>query len=178
MEIIRRLDSRDIDVFMDHLARNLPEPGINGIITSSYAPGDKIDREAMKKRILGRWETSMRQGDWEVAWGIFHANQIVGHLELIGHFSRALHHRVRLGMGIESNYRSRGLGKELLGTAIQWAYDQLFLEWIDLDVFDHNVVAMKMYQSFGFQQVGKTVDRLRVNGQSIDDWHLVLKLRN
>lgn len=177
MEKTRQLTIEDIDVYVDHLSRHLPEPGVDGIIAHPFSQNEAIDKEKLRKKILERWSMIPGQGSWEVTWGIFDGDVIVGHLELVGPAMSALHHRVNLGMGIESQYRSRGYGQLLMKTAIAWAKSQEFLSWIDIEVFAHNKIALKLYKSFGFVVVGKTIDRLRVNNQSIDDYHFVLSLR-
>lgn len=177
MEKIRQLTIQDIDTYVDHLSRHLPEPGIDGIISQPFPADEPIDKEKFRKKILERWATKPGNGAWEVTWGIFEGNVIIGHLELIGSAMGALRHRAKLGMGIESKYRSQGYGRLLMETAVAWGKSQEFLHWIDLEVFAHNKVALKLYKSFGFTPVGKTIDRIRVNNQSIDDYHFVLNLK-
>lgn len=177
MEKIHQLTIQDIDAYVDHLSRHLPEPGIDGIISQPFSADEPIDKEKFRKKIMERWSVNPGQGAWEVAWGIFEDNNIIGHIELIGNSMQALQHRAKLGMGIETKFRSQGYGRLLMETALTWAKSQNFLSWIDLDVFAHNKVALKLYNSFGFTPVGKTIDRLRVDNQSIDDFHFVLNLK-
>lgn len=177
MEKIRQLTAEDIEAYIDHLSRHLPEPGIDGIISQPYSSNEPIDKDKFRKKILERWLVNPGQGAWEVAWGIFEGNRIVGHLELMASSMSALQHRAKLGMGIETKYRSKDHGRLLMERAISWAKAQEFLNWIDLEVFAHNKVAIKLYKSFGFTSVGKTIDRIRVNQQSIDDYHFVLNLK-
>lgn len=178
VEKIRQLRVQDIDNYVDHLSRHLPEPGIDGIISQPFPPDEAIDKEKFRKKILERWSANPGEGAaWEVAWGLFEGSTIFGHLELVGSAMAALQHRAKLGMGIESKYRSQGYGRLLMETALVWAKSQEFLFWIDLEVFAHNKVALKLYESSGFTVVGKTIDRIRVSNQSIDDYHLVLNLR-
>lgn len=177
MKKIRQLTTQDIDIYVDHLSRHLPEPGIDGIISQPFPADEPIDKERFRKKILERWATPPGEGAWEITWGIFEGDSIIGHLELIGSAMKALQHRAKLGMGIEAKYRSQGNGRLLMEIAIAWAKSQDSLSWIDLEVFAHNKVALKLYKSFGFKPVGKTIDRIRVNNQSIDDYHFVLNLK-
>ncbi len=174
---IRQLNTQDIDTYVEHLARHLPEPGIEGIISQPFPADEPIDKESFRTKILKRWSTRPGEGNWEITWGVFDENIIVGHLELIGSAMKFLQHRAKLGIGIETKYRSQGYGRLLIETAIEWAKAQDFLQWIDLEVFAHNKVAIKLYKSFGFTTVGKTFDRIRLNNQSIDDCHFVLNLK-
>jgi ribosomal protein S18 acetylase RimI-like enzyme len=177
MGTIELLKLDQIDQYVDHLARHLPEPGIDGIISQPFPSNEAIDKENFRFKILQRWSTKPTEGAWEVAWGLFVDGKIVGHIELFGSKMAAFGHRVKLGMGIEQKFRKQGFGKKLLETAIAWARTQEFLSWIDLEVFSHNPVAIKLYESHGFKPVGKTKDRIRVGKMSIDDWHFVLNLK-
>jgi uncharacterized cupin superfamily protein len=125
---------------------------------------------------LARWTTQPGSGQWEKAWGLFEGDEIVGHVDLVGNAFVPLAHRTRLSVGIEEKYRSQGFGKQLLATAINWASQQSFLAWIDLDVFSNNQAAINLYKQFKFVQVGKIIDRIRVEGKSIDDIQMALNL--
>jgi len=174
---IELLNSDQIDLYVEHLSRHLPEPGIDGIISQPSAH-EPVDKAKIKTKTLERLSTQPGEGSWEVAWGLFDGDKIVGHLELVASPIKFLSHRAKLGMGIEQKYRSRGYGKLLLKAAIDWAKEQDFLSWIDLDVFAHNPVAIKLYRSFGFKPVGKIFDRIRVNQHRIDDLQFSLNLKS
>lgn len=173
---IRKISINDLNSYVDHLVRHLPERGIDGILTQPFSPNEPIDREDLKLKVSKRLTTPAGEGNWEVSWGLFDDQKMVGHLELRGTAMPAFSHRANLGMGIEASHRGKGFGKKLVSQAVEWAQKQTFLSWIDLNVFAHNDVAIKLYKGFGFSEVGKTVDRLRVDGQSIDDYHFVLKV--
>lgn len=178
MSTIQILTFEQIDQYVDHLSRQLPEPGIDGILWQPCSADEPIDKVKLKSKISERWSTKPGIGNWEVAWGLIEGDKIVGHIDLIGSSQPAFSHRAKLGMGIEQKFRSRGFGKLLMKAALDWARSQEFLSWVDLEVFAHNPVAIKIYQSFGFKPVGKTLDRIRVGSQSIDDWHFVLNLKS
>jgi hypothetical protein len=74
MEKIRQLTTQDIDTYVDHLSRHLPEPGIDGIISQPFPADEPIDKEKFRKKILERWAAKPGDGAWEVAWGIFTYN--------------------------------------------------------------------------------------------------------
>lgn len=113
-----------------------------------------------------------------MTWALFDNEQIVGHIEIIGHHMPIFKHRVKLGMGLEQNYRGQGFGKKLMQAAIEWAKQQESLYWIDLNVFAHNEAAINLYKSFNFTEVGRVPDRIRVKETKIEDLHLTLNLKN
>lgn len=177
MEIIRQLTLDDLDNYIEHLARHLPEPGVDGIYSQPFTHGKPIEKENFRKTIQTRWSKKPGDGKWEVAWGLFANGIIVGHLELIGSGFPALSHRAKLGMGIESPFRKKGFGQKLLDHSIQWAVKQDFIDYIDLNVFSQNKVAISMYEKVGFKKIGKSQDQIRVDDQSIDDLQYCLNLR-
>lgn len=173
---IRWMNAADIETYLDHLSRHFRELGVGGVICQPHPVEEALNKNSLRHKILQRWAGTPGKGAWEVALGVFDGNQIVGHLEMIGSSMESSRHRCRLGLGIETPYRGFGLGKQLMTTAIDWASSQSFLDWIDLDVFANNFAAIKLYKSFGFEQVGLTKDRFRVNQEQIDDLHFVLAL--
>lgn len=177
MENIRQLTVQDLDNYFNHLARHLQESGADGFIFHPLLAHEHNDDDQARKKILEKWSTTPGDRCWQVTWGIFAGESIVGHVQLVGSELNADKHRARLAMGIEAKYRGQGYGRILISHAIEWARTQDFLSWIDLEVFAHNKVALKLYQSFGFKSVGTTADRFRVQKQSIDDHHLVLNLK-
>ena len=80
-------------------------------------------------------------------------------------------------MGIEVPLRAQGYGKKLLQAAITWAKDQNSLTWIDLSVFAHNLPARKLYANSGFKEIATIEDRLLIDGLTIDDVIMTLKLK-
>lgn len=72
-----------------------------------------------------------------------------------------------LGMGILKPYRRQGLGKLLLKTSIQSAFDK-GIERIELNVFASNIGAISLYQSFGFKQEGRQIKKHFLEGHYQD----------
>ena len=60
--------------------------------------------------------------------------------------------------------------------AIAWARDQPSIDWIDLGVFSDNPGAQALYVRHGFPVVGRTPDRVRVDGQSLDETSMTLNV--
>ena len=79
-------------------------------------------------------------------------------------------------MGVARSHRRRGGGSLLLGAAIAWARHQQSIDWIDLGVFSDNPGAQRLYERHGFQILGRTRDRFRVDGVSLDDTEMTLNV--
>ena len=72
---------------------------------------------------------------------------------------------VRFGFVIvDDEMRGRGLGKQLLELAAQYAFGIFGARRITLGVFEHNVPAYRCYRAAGFRETGET-RTCRISGQ-------------
>lgn len=106
--------------------------------------------------------------------GLFDGEDPVGYLHLAGGTLRSELHRAQLGIGISASHRRRRGGSLLLRAAIEWARRQPHLAWLDLGVLSDNAGAQALYSRHGFQELGRTPDRFRVDGRSLDDISMTL----
>jgi ribosomal protein S18 acetylase RimI-like enzyme len=82
-----------------------------------------------------------------------------------------------LGMGVHRAWRRRGLGRQLLDAAVEWARLEAGLAWVDLEVLAGNVPAVELYLRSDFTMVARIEDMLRVDGASHDLCYMSLGLR-
>lgn len=79
--------------------------------------------------------------------------QVVGWCDI----SRADHpaesHSGQMGMGLLPNFRGRGLGKALLASALAAARHASFHR-VALDVYSTNTIAIRLYETMGFEREG------------------------
>lgn len=174
--LIRKTTLEDVETYTRHCIAHMKEKGIGGIYVHPFPTSHNWNEEEFSSRIREKWSTEPFSPNWEIAWVATVDEKFVGHLNLRCGGIEAQKHRMRLGMGIENSFRSMGIGKALLETALSWAkmYDQI--SWIDLSVFSKNEVAIKLYESMGFLDTYTIKDALRVDGESIDDVQMILKL--
>lgn len=165
------LKEDEVSVFLEHYGRHCAESGTGG--DHHFLPIDpqvdlngKFDYEALRR---GLHERAWRR--WFIATD---GRQIVGHADLKGDALRSGSHRCELGIGVERSHRGRGLGRQLMMAAIDFARAADSIDWIDLRVFSHNTAAQRLYTSFGFCQVGCIADRFRIEDQKIDDLSMTL----
>ncbi len=64
----------------------------------------------------------------------------------------------------------------LLESAIEWARNQPNIDWIDLGLFSDNPGAQALYARRGFRAIGRTANRFRVDGQSLDEILMTLNV--
>lgn len=151
--------------------------GIDGSGHShAYSKSDPFDAEAGRDREITRWTTTIDRTGWRRAWGLFSQEEPVGHLNLVGGTLGSELHRISMGMGILRPYRRNGGGTRLLETAIRWAQQQPSIAWVDLGVFSDNPGAQALYERQGFEVVGRTLDRFRVDGESLDEISMTLNV--
>lgn len=174
---VRLLELGDIDRYLAHVVDVDADSGVDGRPHSHpYGRSEPFDMEAGRRREHTRWSTGLDEPGWRRAWGLFHGDDLVGHLYLAGGELRSALHRVEMGMGVDRSHRRRGGGSMLLSTAIEWARQQPGIDWIDLGVFADNSGAQALYAAHGFEVLGRTPDRFRVDGCSLDDVSMTLNV--
>lgn len=176
---IRPAKLSDAAMYVGHLQRHGLESGRDGDLI--FMPFEnRLDQSTEGFTLLKEsiWEKPVIEAGWERAWVLTDEDQIFGDLTL--HNSppiAASLHRATMMMGIERNHRKKGYGTKLIQTAIDWARKQKRLEWIDLQVFEHNEPAKDLYITMGFYAVGTIEDYFRLFDQKISDTAMVLKLK-
>lgn len=142
----------------------------------AYSESEPFDTEAGCDREVTRWSAEIDEVGWRRAWGLFDRGERVGYLYLAGGALRSELHRVHMGMGILRAHSRRGGGTLLLETAIKWAHVQPNVDWIDLGVFTDNLGSQALYKGHGFDVLGRTSDRFRVDGKSLDEILMTLNV--
>ena len=175
---VRLLTPDDLDAFIDHLRRHDAESGTEGDLPHGpYSRDDPFDEPARRERASTTWMKSTDDPGWRRCWGLMTANgECVGTVTLTGMDLRTMMHRARLGIGIERAHRGRGHGRALMRASLDWAREQPNLDWIDLGVFRGNDLAQGMYERLGFTVLGSTPDIFRVDGVSIEDISMTLRV--
>ncbi len=174
---VRPLAIGEVSAYLRHVALVDAGSGVDGAGHSHpYSESEPFDFEAGREREVARWSTEIDDLEWRRAWGLFDRDELVGHLYLAGAALRSELHRVHLGMGVDISHRRMGGGTSLMETAIDWALRQPIIVWIDLNVFSDNPGARSLYERHGFEVLGRTPDRFRIDGQSLDDTWMALRV--
>lgn len=156
-----------------HLARHWAESGREGphFLPFDLAQADMpngIDTEACFK--------SFDEYGWQRWLLVLVENHIRGHCSLKSDGLRTGRHRCELGIGLEAEFRNMGIGRELLERAVRTAKSAQNIEWMDLHVLSENQQAIALYQDFGFRTIGTIEDRCRIQGESLDEIIMTLRL--
>lgn len=77
------------------------------------------------------------------------------------------------GMYVSPAGRGQGTGRRLMAAALQWAEELEGIIQVHLIVSSRTPVALGLYQSLGFAAWGTEPQALRINGELVDDLHMV-----
>ena len=172
---VRALATDDVGRYLQHMLVVNADSGVDGASHSHpYGKAESVDPAEAHDREITRWTTAIDEPGWRRAWGLFDGDDLVGHVYLAGGAILSELHRASLGMGIARQCRRRGGGTRLLAAAVGWAREQSSIDWVDLGVFTDNPGARALYEREGFEVVGRTPDRYRVDGVSLDEVSMTL----
>jgi [ribosomal protein S5]-alanine N-acetyltransferase len=92
---------------------------------------------------------------------------IIGYVQING--INSVHRSAELGIRIgEEKHRSQGYGKEALGLAVEFCWNHLNLNRVQLVVFKHNHRAIAAYKAVGFKKEGLLKKAAFIGGSWVD----------
>ena len=101
--------------------------------------------------------------------------KVVGWCDVCPNNKPAYAHAGTLGMALLPDYRSRGIGRELLLTTLRKAKAN-GLERVELLVYKSNEVAKSFYEKMGFKIEGLRCKSIKIDGRYEDDYIMALLL--
>ncbi len=175
---LRPVELADVPMLVRHRVRHSKENGKDGDPIFRPFETDYVAQESDQRQFTELLQKPVTEPGWLRSWIVTDEEEVYGELALVNQpaLATALH-RCLLMMGLERSIRRQGWGSKLISEAISWARERPSLDWISLNVFENNLPAKALYTKFGFRAVGTTRDLFRVYGKSIDDTHMVLRLR-
>lgn len=124
-----------------------------------------------------------RVREWLVArpdggiFGAFENERLIGVLGLgRGQRTNFAHVGFLWGMYVQSHATGRGVGRALVEAALALARSQPGLRHITLQVSAANRPAIALYQSFGFVEIGREPDAMRVGNGFQDELRMYLPI--
>ncbi len=98
------------------------------------------------------------------------SGEIIGSLSFENGQYKRIAHRGILGISVARQWRSKGIGKALLGILIEWAEANPLIEILRLSVFANNQKAIGFYRKLGFIEEGQRVKELKLgSNEHVDD---------
>ena len=157
---IREASPTDAANLVAYLKALMAEPGINIPLTP-----DEVVTVEQERAILEDFERSERA----LMLVALADAQLVGELSLKAISPRkAIRHVASLGMSVRADWRRKGVGRELLSAAIDWA-PSVGIKRIELWVYARNEGAIKLYESLGFVHEGRRRGFIREGDTYLDD---------
>lgn len=96
--------------------------------------------------------------------------KIIGTLRFKNHPRRRMAHHGHFGIGVSEAWRSRGIGRAMILTLLDWAAAGDTIEKVCLGVFAENTRARALYRSLGFFEEGRRLAEFRTGpGRYSDD---------
>ncbi|PWW25574.1 ribosomal protein S18 acetylase RimI-like enzyme [Cytobacillus oceanisediminis] len=103
-------------------------------------------------------------------FGAFEGGRLVGVVSLVRENALKMKHRANIyAMYVTEQSRQNGIGKLLVGEALEKARAWDGVEQIHLAVMSENAPAKKLYSSFGFEVYGKERHALKIDGVYYDE---------
>lgn len=91
---------------------------------------------------------------------------VVGWCDICRDGSVGSQHVGSLGMGIVSSFRSRGIGRALIQSALDQARSRF--RRVELDVYASNISAIALYEKVGFSHEGRRIGAIHIGGLDQD----------
>jgi RimJ/RimL family protein N-acetyltransferase len=92
---------------------------------------------------------------------------VVGRLSVARDQHPASRHVADVGLMVSQSHRRRGVGRALLGAAVEWAREQ-GVRKLELHVFPYNEAAIALYERFGFVREGYRKQHYRRGEEYVD----------
>ncbi|MGD6895972.1 N-acetyltransferase family protein [Bacillus infantis] len=92
------------------------------------------------------------------AWS---GEELAGVLNFTRKTRKKVSHIGMFGISIKEKYCNQGIGKQLIGTCLEWAKEEPGIEKVCLEVFSHNERGIHLYKKMGFQEEGRRIRHVK-----------------
>lgn len=152
------------DADAEALARLHADPaGMRYWSTEPWTPGDRARAEAYLDAI----DAGAQEGDLQQF-----AARLPGSTALVGWVTLyridRTHRRAEIGYLLDTALWGRGLGRRMVGLALEHAFGAVGLHKIEADVDPRNAASCRMLEALGFQREGLLRQRWRTGGELQD----------
>ncbi|MFL0245368.1 GNAT family N-acetyltransferase [Candidatus Clostridium stratigraminis] len=130
---------------------------------------DKIPANPKSKQELQQWIKDTQTSGKSYSFSIrpIDKDEMVGYIELSN--IQWWNGVANLGIGIgEKKYRGGGFGKEAMELILTFAFNELNLHRVQLNVFSYNMGAMSLYEKLGFKREGVYREFIHRDGKRWD----------
>jgi GNAT superfamily N-acetyltransferase len=176
--VIRSLEATEIDAFLAHADKQMRENGRGATLRFALrSPSADPNVERLRGPIEAGLTAAVGGPGWFRIWIDDGPPEIRGHVGLRAPSEAQALHRAFVDVGVLEPYRRTGIAAGLMQAAVDWAARQTELQWLDAEVFAHNAPSLQLFRRLGFIEAARVSDMFRLDGASVDDVRLVLRLR-
>jgi RimJ/RimL family protein N-acetyltransferase len=164
---IRRLTPADASIFQALRLAALQD------MPSAFGSSYEEEKDFAASTIEGRLAVKPDRGPF----GAFENEELVGLVALGRENMRKLAHKALIwGMYVKPEARGKGIARALLQEALSLARSVPEVRQVNLCVNASNEVAIRLYESAGFEAFGREPGAMFINGQLHDEVHMYLRL--
>jgi RimJ/RimL family protein N-acetyltransferase len=129
--------------------------------------GPSYTYELMEKQFLNDINMMLEENPKSLMFSakLIASNETVGHIQLLGIDRVNMSARIGRVLVGEKEYRSKGIGLQMINAILDIAFNKLNLHRVDLGVFDFNESAIACYKKAGFIIEGNLRECRKMNGQ-------------
>lgn len=157
-----RLGAMDIDKIGPVFSRWLQDSEF------SRLEGDRPSALYTAKQVQGFFEKESKEGYYFSIYSLAD-DKLIGELALSGFDWAARNTWLEIGLG-EREYWGKGYGTDAMKVILRFAFRELNLYRVNLNVFEYNPRAIHCYEKVGFKHEGRMRDCLNRDGRR---WDLV-----
>ncbi len=154
---IRHSEKKDIQAIKDIYAGQLAYSGTLQLPFPSLA-------------IWEKYLESSRQGFYSLVADV--EGVVVGHILLYTEQNMRRKHVAGFGIAVKDGFHKRGIGSQLMSSAIDLAENWLNIQRIEIMVFTDNKAAISLYKKHGFIIEGESSKFAFKNGEFISAFHM------
>lgn len=174
---IEEIDTSEFHLFMKYLSKHLEENGTQGELFQPVSPGQFEIGAELEKKFKAGFLKKIGEPGWRKLWlAKSPAGQIAGHIDIRSRLEPNTAHRVLLGMGVDSGFRKRSIGEQLLTYVIDYCRAHPKIDWLDLEVLSNNFPAFNLYKKLNFEFQYNCIDMFRIEGKSYDYTRMTLQV--
>lgn len=91
-------------------------------------------------------------------------DKVIGIGNILENRRKRISHHVRLAISVDKSYWGKGVSQSLMNGLISFAKEK-HVEIISLEVFEDNIRARKLYEKYGFEEIGYFKNYAKINGK-------------
>jgi ribosomal protein S18 acetylase RimI-like enzyme len=144
-------------------------------VTADNPVGMGLTLEEELKRPIEGFRTQLSYPEPNAAFGAFVQDELVASAAVAwpSHFPSSRHKVNLWGVFVAPSARGRGLGRQLVQTAIAHAFDN-GVRRVNLLVYVPNEPALSLYRALGFEACGREPEAIFLSGTYHDGVHMSL----